>query len=62
MTQYHATYYAHGLSRRHSLDDSEKLTSVAFLRLPRQLPAQSQRSANLQLPQHAEGKAQPESL
>ena len=32
------------------------------LRLPRQRPAQSQRSANLQRPQHAEGKIQPDSL
>ena len=28
MTRYHASYYAHELSRRHSLNDSEKLASA----------------------------------
>lgn len=28
MTEYHATYYAHELSRRHSLNDSEKLAAA----------------------------------
>lgn len=28
MTDYHATYYAHELSRRHSLEDSEKLATA----------------------------------
>lgn len=28
MTRYHASYYAHELTRRHSLNDSEKLASA----------------------------------
>lgn len=28
MTEYHSSYFAHELSRRHSLNDSEKLASA----------------------------------